>query len=346
MNTNVGPSAIEQHSANALNILRKQDLPPDPANYHVFFEYASGTSPAMNRILDIYLSNKRHLDTATVQSLFETYVAPKFKDANATATDELDQIVSRTMSVIQETESNAKELAGGAAGVAQALGKTGTGNLEISAVIEKLGTLARNAVARAQAAEGELKSTKAETQLIKERFEAANKAALTDGLTEIPNRKNFDQTLRRLAAEAMETGASLSMAMVDIDHFKKFNDTYGHPLGDNVIKLVAHQLSDGSRPEDFVARYGGEEFSLLMANVSGADATDLVDRIRQSIAKKVLKKRDTGEEIGCITVSCGVATYSFGETLESFVERADASLYRAKQSGRNRVVFGEVVVAQ
>jgi diguanylate cyclase len=144
-----------------------------------------------------------------------------------------------------------------------------------------------------------------------------------------------------MAAESMETGAPLCVAMVDIDHFKKFNDTHGHQFGDKVIKLVARQLSDQSRAEDFAARYGGEEFALIMKNISGGDAFKILDRIRQSIGNKALKKRETGEIIGSIMVSCGVSTFNMGESLEGFVERADSALYKAKQSGRNRVILAE-----
>jgi diguanylate cyclase len=130
----------------------------------------------------------------------------------------------------------------------------------------------------------------------------------------------------------------LSLLIADIDHFKKFNDWFGHQAGDQVLRPVATAIKDALRDGDVVARYGGEEFTVILPNVPMAIARMTAERVRQSIAARDVKKRATGESLGQITISIGVAEFHAGESSVEFVERADSCLYAAKRSGRNRVV--------
>jgi diguanylate cyclase len=161
---------------------------------------------------------------------------------------------------------------------------------------------------------------------------------MTDALTGIANRKHFDQALRAAATEAMEGGTPLSLAIIDIDHFKKFNDTYGHVMGDHALRLVARTLTDCIHRRDTAARFGGEEFAIVMPGTSGPAAAVLAERIRVSLASKRVIKRLTNETLGTITLSLGVATYEPGEPLRRLIQRADSALYLAKRTGRNRAV--------
>jgi diguanylate cyclase len=136
----------------------------------------------------------------------------------------------------------------------------------------------------------------------------------------------------------MENGRSLSGLLIDIDRFKNFNDNFGHGVGDQVLRLMANVLREQVRECDLAARYGGEE---LMAVLPGADllACGMVaERIRSSIAECRLSRRTTGEVLPSITVSIGVAEFRLGESMTELIERCDRALYRAKATGRNRVV--------
>jgi diguanylate cyclase len=163
-------------------------------------------------------------------------------------------------------------------------------------------------------------------------------AAETDALTGLPNRRVLEQALTDGAAQAMETGGTLCFALLDIDHFKAFNDTHGHLVGDQVLKLVAKVLGEETRDSDVVARWGGEEFAILMPDTELTGGRELAERIRERVAARRLTKRKTGEVIGQITLSLGLAAYDFGEPLERLTKRADQCLYAAKTAGRNRVL--------
>jgi diguanylate cyclase len=128
-----------------------------------------------------------------------------------------------------------------------------------------------------------------------------------------------------------------SVVMLDIDYFKKFNDQYGHQVGDEVLRIVGSCLKENLKGKDFPSRYGGEEFIVLLPNTKLDKAYIVAEQIRENISKKRLKIKKTGQAIGNITVSVGVSEIREGDTAISVAERADSALYIAKDSGRNNV---------
>jgi diguanylate cyclase len=140
-----------------------------------------------------------------------------------------------------------------------------------------------------------------------------------------------------MAVEAVEQGQPLSLLMIDIDHFKRFNDTHGHPVGDLVLKLVAAKLAEKASSPRLAARYGGEEFAILLPGADSAATVDLAEQIRSEVATREVVLKAEGRRLGVVTLSIGAATLRPGEPVEALVARADAALYRAKGAGRNRV---------
>jgi diguanylate cyclase len=126
--------------------------------------------------------------------------------------------------------------------------------------------------------------------------------------------------------------------MTDIDHFKNFNDTWGHLTGDQVLRLVAMSLKQNVKGQDVAARYGGEEFAVILPNTVLRAALTVGDHIRRAVMSKELMKRSTGQNLGRVTISLGCATAHKGDTAQSLIARADACLYAAKRNGRNRVI--------
>jgi diguanylate cyclase len=125
--------------------------------------------------------------------------------------------------------------------------------------------------------------------------------------------------------------------MADIDHFKKINDTHGHLVGDNVIRMVAGTLKNSVKGRDDVARIGGEEFAVILPDTPIDGALKLAEDMRVTFDKFDLKKKNSGESLGKVTLSFGVTKYQFGESVETFINRADEALYKSKNTGRNKV---------
>ena len=186
--------------------------------------------------------------------------------------------------------------------------------------------------------EDRLNESKSELKALQTNLKNARNEARTDGLTGVNNRKAFDEILAEQIEQARNSKSPLCLVIGDIDHFKAFNDTWGHRTGDQVLKLVASCLKSGVRDEDFVARYGGEEFAVVMPASSLDGAEEVANRIREAVQARELMKRSTGESLGRVTMSMGISIFRSGDNAASLIERADANLYTAKKSGRNRVI--------
>ena len=173
---------------------------------------------------------------------------------------------------------------------------------------------------------------------IRNSLKEAEARSNTDALTGLANRRSLDEFLRSAQIAAMEKGRPLSVFLIDIDHFKKFNDTFGHQVGDQVLRLVAKVLQESVRNQDLAARYGGEELFAVLPGADLSACAEVAERIRLRIADARLTRRNTGQEISSVTVSIGVAQFRLAETAEALIERCDRALYQAKRSGRNRTI--------
>jgi diguanylate cyclase len=190
---------------------------------------------------------------------------------------------------------------------------------------------------RNQTLEGRLGKIAGEVNELRTNLEAVQREALTDALTGIPNRKFFDGRLKEAVREAVKSKEPLSLLLCDIDHFKRFNDTYGHQIGDQVLKLVARTLSESVKGRDTPARIGGEEFSIILPRTSLEQAVIVANQIRGAIARRKIVDKSTQDNYGDLTLSFGAAEYRANEPLTEVIRRADTALYHAKRTGRNRV---------
>src|SRR6202035_1488032 len=189
-----------------------------------------------------------------------------------------------------------------------------------------------------KALEERLTLSKSEISNLQQSLEAIRAESLTDPLTGLGNRKYFDRSIEMAVQNALATGEPLSLLMFDIDHFKSFNDSYGHLTGDQVLRLVGMSLKQTIKGQDITARYGGEEFAVVLPNTALRQALTVADHIRRAVMAKELKKKSTGEILGRVTISVGVSLLKPGDDTDALIERADACLYAAKRNGRNRVV--------
>lgn len=164
------------------------------------------------------------------------------------------------------------------------------------------------------------------------------RAANIDGLTQLYNKKYFVDVLSKEFSFSKRNKTPLSLMMVDVDHFKKINDTHGHIAGDLVLKHIGQYLHKSLRLENIACRYGGEEFAIILRNVDPTVAMQIAERVRMNIEKQPVTYRNSNI---FITISVGVATFLDGnfETIEDFIRTADECLYAAKEGGRNRTVM-------
>jgi len=172
-------------------------------------------------------------------------------------------------------------------------------------------------------------------QALQKELASARNESMTDTLTQLPNRRAFDLRVEQ-NMQSTKQPDQLCFILFDIDFFKKFNDTYGHLIGDAVLRFIAGVVQKVIEPSQLLARIGGEEFAVLIQHASLEQAQQLAERIRIKVANSQLKRKDTGETINNIHISLGVSSYKPGETWEEWYQRTDKALYKSKEEGRNR----------
>jgi diguanylate cyclase len=184
---------------------------------------------------------------------------------------------------------------------------------------------------------GQLEEATLQTKILEQRIEEVQQEALIDGLTGLNNRKALDRKVSEIFADYRREGTPFSFILLDIDFFKQFNDQYGHPVGDEVLRMMGDLLLKTVKGRDFPARFGGEEFAVILPNTNLKGALALAELVRNQIAQKKIIVKQTGEELRKITVSLGVSEIFSKDSVETLIERADRALYLAKKSGRNNV---------
>lgn len=175
-------------------------------------------------------------------------------------------------------------------------------------------------------------------QQLEDAYRAVEALASTDGLTGLANRRRFDQVLNREWRRALREQSCISMLMIDVDHFKLYNDAYGHPRGDSCLRQVAEAAQDVvSRPGDLVARFGGEEFAVILPNTDSDGALQLAEEIREAMQRREVQHAASLCGIVTVSVGCATMTPALGLHAVNLIEHADEALYKAKNGGRNRV---------
>lgn len=328
------PSHAAAISREAIRLMAELNIPIIPTNFTVWFAYALGRFPALRQMIDAIRSKNEVFDKPRNRELYSAFLqSSSLVHAGQNISEELGIVLlnvrGNLSGAIAETSAQTAALQE----VEQMLP-----NSRPALVVARLASELKLATQRAAALEGKLAAASTELDNLKLDLEEAQAKSRTDALTGLANRRALEDFLARAQKEHRDIHP-LSVLLVDIDHFKQFNDRHGHQIGDQVLKVVAKCVQDGIRVAvDIAARYGGEEFMCVVPGRDASGTVRVADRIRSKIAQSRIIKRTSGEEVAKITVSIGVTQLNPGESFETLFERCDKALYQAKQSGRNRVI--------
>jgi len=332
------PCLVLAHAAMA-SMLR-HGLSPTPANYLVWFSHHGGLEPGLRHALDAALESGERIHQARMDALHA-----QFFDAGHEAVSlhemsrRLEGAVSEAVGLMDGAREAASRYGGSLREAADGLAD---GPEALGAVLQRLVAETREVTRRSDAAARRLTETARKTQELHAELAEARRQATTDPLTGLANRRGFDDALRAGLEEAATV--PLALLVVDVDHFKAVNDTHGHQVGDDVLRLLATTLSQAVGKDALPARFGGEEFCVILRGAGLQEAARTAEAIRARIGGASLLIRQggqytgqhTGQRLG-VTVSLGLAMAAAGEAAAQLIERADAALYEAKRGGRNRV---------
>lgn len=328
----------------ALDEMEAQKIWPTPLNFELWIHYIGNPDGALGREIGRLLDSGEAItedvsEELAAQFLPKARLNEQIRDAGDKLTEEL-AAVSSAVSRAQKASTAYGETLSKANGDLTEVDDP----LTLKQMITTLSGATHAQQAENTLLEKKLEESSSEVSKLREHLEQARRDATTDALTNLANRKAFDEELQRALAEADADGQVMSLAVIDIDHFKNFNDTWGHQTGDQVIRFVASVIGRTAAAPRFAARYGGEEFAMIFPGESGPQVQAVLDDIRVEISTRTLKRRSTNEDLGTISVSAGLAQRVRGERVDALIERADGALYHAKRNGRNQVSAAELVV--
>ncbi|MGE0384636.1 MAG: GGDEF domain-containing protein [Gammaproteobacteria bacterium] len=307
-----------------------------PLSYTIWYEYVAGLNPDLKRVLDQYQDDKRALSDADVFRLHALHVESRNVEASerieATLRRVLDEMVHSTAAAGAQADEYGRSLDSYGSQLRQI--RDPAALQEIVSALSRDTRLMHDSVGQLQQ---QLEASRRETEDLRLRLERVQSEMLTDPLTGLANRRGFAQAIEAIEAGNGQTLAGCCLLMLDIDHFKRINDTYGHLLGDRVIRAVAQVLRQSIKGGDVSTRLGGEEFAILLPRTPLDGAAALAERIRTTVEGLRIRRTDANTYIDRFTISIGVAAHRPDEGLESFMDRGDRALYRSKNGGRNRV---------
>ena len=323
---------------NAIGQLKVSKIPAYPQNYELWYTYAAGFNHALNKEVNEILRNRGHVSSEEAAKLYDRYLSAssvndRVENVGTRMSGELSEILAMVDSALGSASSYNKSLQG----ATHELSKT-EDREAIRGIVSKLIQTTKEVENNNRALEKKLADSKQQIDELQQNLETIRFESLTDPLTTLANRKCFDLSISRELGAAQSENEPMSLLLTDIDHFKKFNDTFGHQTGDQVLRLVALALKQNVKGRDIACRYGGEEFAVILPKTNAEQAFAVAEHIRLAVMSKELVKRSTGKNLGRITISIGAATIRNGDTAQSIIERADTCLYAAKRGGRNMVM--------
>ena len=338
-----GPQAYDL-ARKALEAMEAHRVWPTVRNYHLWVHYVTeGTGPLAQEIDRLLAAGEPFTEmvgeTLAAQYLPDATLNGGLLEAGDVLSAELNSVTRAIESVQRSTEEYGQELAT----ASQRLDAQDA--TKVKAVVEGLAAATHKVQTENKTLESQLAETTAELGRLRENLDQVRRDAMTDGLTGLTNRKAFDERLGALCEHADASGEAMTLAIIDIDHFKGFNDTWGHQIGDQVLRYVSSVIGRMGTPPRVAARYGGEEFAIIFPAEGARTALAVLEEIRSEVSSRSLKRRSTNEDLGAITVSAGFAERLKGETLTALVARADAALYASKHAGRNRTTAAPAAAA-
>ncbi len=320
-----------------LTRMKKLNIPPIPENYTVWYEYAMGTILELNEAIDDLLNKGVSFSAKINHDLYTKYVADRPVKMIDQIQQQTEQLVTNLLNNIKNAdESNSqfsKTLEHCDRELKQNPSLDSLSDL-VNCILEESNKMKESN----RAMEDSLSSMSDEVKELRGHMEKLNNVVMKDPLTGIANRRAFDEKLAELCSRFIDTQNKFSIIIIDIDYFKKFNDTHGHMVGDKVLTFVANIMDKQIGEGGTLARFGGEEFVCLLPDTEYSQAKEIAERLRTKVSEKALTSGSEKKKLGTITISLGVAMIQAEDDDVSLLQRADQMLYQAKRQGRNRVV--------
>ena len=315
----------------------KHEAAFNPVTFTLWYEYVAGINPALSAAMDEVLNDGKGMDDGTVISLYQKHIAPADEAVMAKISGEMERLLASVALSASQTGDQAGAFGDQLTGLNQALASRDVEQLRprLTEVIAGTAEMKSSVDALKQ----KVSTSQEEINRLRSDLDRATSEALLCPMTGILNRRGFEKKIESLLTQQAAEGHSHCLVMLDIDHFKKVNDTHGHLMGDRVLQAVGEILRTAVTDANHAAaRYGGEEFALLLPQTSLDQSVQLAETVRNRTKAMKIRNRTTQEVLLTVTISGGVTAMKPDDDAASLISRADAALYAAKNGGRDRVV--------
>jgi diguanylate cyclase len=321
------PSAVKL-SEETIKFLSNYEVAPTPINFSVIYYYLSKRDEKMNLLLDEYISWNGSLDAVFIESLFLEFFSNS-EDVEKVFFTPFENSLTSTMEHLERQVINGEQIAKNFKKADRVLANSEQAN-SLKPLVSFINSTLVDSQQQHNDLTCELEKTYKQVNQLKSQLKASREEAMRDSLTGLYNRRGCEEKLKDLTLESIHSSVS-----IDIDHFKKFNDAFGHTIGDKVIQRVATTIEEHISSEDFAVRFGGEEFMIVLANKTKDEAKNIAEKIRIAITNLKLKQRKSNTYLPAISISAGIAECQEYQNWKSVFEVADSALYQAKHAGRN-----------
>jgi diguanylate cyclase len=321
--------------------MAQHGVPATPENYAVWYQYVTGENPSLKARIDLLIRNEQPFTHEINEALFHQYGEHCNLDKLMSFRATLHDLVGDVSDSLSQADKSVSRFGSNLMSFNSSI-QTLTQLDELKGMLSALLTETQEMQDRTGSLQQHLDAKNQEVQSLREELEQEKAKQALDPMTGLTNRTTFFDTLEDRIASDTPLGR-LCLLMIDIDHFKAVNDNHGHLVGDRVIKFVAETIRQSIKGKDVAARFGGEEFVVLLPDTPFEGAAELARQLISTVAKAKLKRVDTQQPIGQITISIGLAVYRQQEEMLSFIERADKALYLSKKHGRNRLTTEKAI---
>lgn len=336
-----------KYGETAIGHLKANSMPAYPRNYELWYTYVSGLNPSLNRAINDLLKSQGRISLNETEQMYDEYLSPqRFNDQMEHIGGEISTQLQDMLKTLGEARGEVSDYGKTLSDASSSITQSASDATKMKTVVTQLLQNTQKMEQRNRDLEKNLSTSQEKIEDLKTTMETIRHESLTDPLTGLSNRKLFDQAMLDIVKNAEGGDKGFSFLMTDIDHFKKFNDTYGHQTGDQVLRLVASVLKQNIKGQDIGVRYGGEEFAVILPSTAIEHAIRVAENIRIAVMGKDLVKRSTNERLGRVTMSIGVSSWKPGDTPQIVIERADAALYQAKRLGRNKVCQEIAIISE
>ena len=330
-------TAVYRLAGAAFDLIEQYGTPPAPRTYSIWYAYAANAPEAVVAEVDALLAEQGDLNADQINDIYEAHLSrsPQ-QENNERVSQAIEASLNEVSEMISKTNTETDAVREKLSGVGAKIG-TRPKRRDVELIFEQLMETNSQMSSMTESLATELAKSQEQVRQLNEEFQVIKKQSRTDALTDVANRRAFNERLARVHAHAQKSGEPYALALIDLDKFKQINDTYGHPIGDEVLAQLARLMVKNIEESDFAARIGGDEFAVIFPGQPAHDAYHSLVAMKLQLENLHFSEELNRDSRHKVTFSCGISEFKKSRSIEEMMEAADKQLLKAKGISRNHI---------